>query len=155
MFKITLALATQACFIVCVCVFCIKDAPRVVPEREIFNWATLSVGEIVASMVDEWNMSMESWCKHTDRGQNHSEKNLSATLSTTNPTWTGLTLIPCLRDERPATFRLSYGTAKLVSCISYTPYVTNCWVILTNEVAERLLKRSWRIWGAFIFIMVY
>jgi hypothetical protein len=47
----------------------------------------------------EWN-----WQGKTD----NSEKNLSsATLSTTNPTWTD----PGLRIGRPATNRLSHGTA--------------------------------------------
>jgi hypothetical protein len=39
----------------------------------------------------------------------------SATLSTTNPTWTDLGSNPSLRSERPATNRLSLGTA-------------NCWL---------------------------
>jgi hypothetical protein len=36
----------------------------------------------------------------------------SATLSTTNPTWTDPGSKPGLRGERPATSRLSHGTAK-------------------------------------------
>jgi hypothetical protein len=36
----------------------------------------------------------------------------SATLSTTNPTWTDLGLYPDLRFKRPATNRLGHGTAK-------------------------------------------
>jgi hypothetical protein len=35
----------------------------------------------------------------------------SATLSTTNPTWTDLGLNPGLRSDRPVTNRLSRGTA--------------------------------------------
>jgi hypothetical protein len=35
----------------------------------------------------------------------------SATLSTTNPTWTDPGSNPGLRDERPANNRLSHGTA--------------------------------------------
>jgi hypothetical protein len=35
----------------------------------------------------------------------------SATLSTTNPTWTDPRLNPGLRGERPGTNRLSHGTA--------------------------------------------
>jgi hypothetical protein len=35
----------------------------------------------------------------------------SATLSTTNPTWTDLRSNPGLRGEKPATNRLSHGTA--------------------------------------------
>ena len=38
---------------------------------------------------------------------------LSATLSTTNPTWTDPGSNPGLRSERPATNRLSHGTATL------------------------------------------
>ena len=37
----------------------------------------------------------------------------SATLSTTNPTWTDPGSNLGLRDERPATYRLSHGTAFL------------------------------------------
>jgi hypothetical protein len=43
----------------------------------------------------------------------------SATLSTTNLTWTDQGSIPGLRGERPATNRLSHGTA-----------ITLCWKIL-------------------------
>jgi hypothetical protein len=38
----------------------------------------------------------------------------SATLSTTNPTWTDPGSNPDLRGERPATNRLSHGTAMLL-----------------------------------------
>jgi hypothetical protein len=38
----------------------------------------------------------------------------SATLSTTNPTWTDPGSSPGLRGERPATNRLSHGTAFVV-----------------------------------------
>jgi len=57
-----LAFATQACFIWCVyvCVFCIKDAPQVVPLRSIV-WTTLSVAWIVwrrrqTNGIWEWNV---------------------------------------------------------------------------------------------------
>jgi hypothetical protein len=44
-----------------------------------------------------------------------SEKNLpSATLSTTNPTWTDSVANPGLCGERPATKRLSDGTACII-----------------------------------------
>ena len=59
---------------------------------------------------------------------------MNATLFTTNRTWTGLTSNMCLRGDRPATDRLSHGTAKVVSCITYTPYVTTkSGVILTKS----------------------
>jgi hypothetical protein len=37
----------------------------------------------------------------------------SATLSTTNPTWTDLDANPGLRGKKPATNRLSYGMADI------------------------------------------
>ena len=49
---------------------------------------------------------------------------MNATLFTTNRTWTALTSSTCLRGDRPATDRLSHGTAEVVSYITYTPYVT-------------------------------
>jgi hypothetical protein len=42
----------------------------------------------------------------------------SATLSTTNPTWTDTGSNPGLRGERPAANRLSHGTAKMSVLIS-------------------------------------
>jgi hypothetical protein len=39
----------------------------------------------------------------------------SATLSTINPTWTDPGLNPGLRGERPASNRLSHGTARSVT----------------------------------------
>jgi hypothetical protein len=43
----------------------------------------------------------------------NSEKNLpTSTLSTTNPTWHDMVANPGLRDESPATNRLSHGTAE-------------------------------------------
>jgi hypothetical protein len=52
-------------------------------------------------------------CNEIDRGkQTYSGKNLlSATLSTTNPTWTDPGSNPGLRGKRPATNLLSHGTA--------------------------------------------
>jgi hypothetical protein len=49
------------------------------------------------------------------RGENRSTRGKScpsATLSTTNPTWTDPGPNPGLRGERPATNRLSHGMAK-------------------------------------------
>jgi hypothetical protein len=50
---------------------------------------------------------------YIDRGkQNNLEKiRLSATLSTTNPTWTEPGANTGLRNKRPAINRLNYGTA--------------------------------------------
>jgi hypothetical protein len=46
----------------------------------------------------------------------------SATLSTTNPTWTDPGSNPGLRGERPATNRLSHGTASVNTL--RLPYLT-------------------------------
>jgi hypothetical protein len=42
----------------------------------------------------------------------------SVTLSITNPTWTDPGSNPVLRDERPATNRLSHGTAPQVVTVT-------------------------------------
>jgi hypothetical protein len=44
-------------------------------------------------------------------GENPEKTYLSATLSTTNPTWLDLGLNPGRRGGKPATNRLSYGVA--------------------------------------------
>jgi hypothetical protein len=56
---------------------------------------------------------MEHRWNETDRGKPKfsGENCRSATLSTTNPTWTEPGLNPGLRGERPATNRVSHGTA--------------------------------------------
>jgi hypothetical protein len=49
----------------------------------------------------------------------------SATLSTTNPTWSVVESNPGLRGERPATDRLSYGTADCSYCSAVLQDDTN------------------------------
>jgi hypothetical protein len=51
-----------------------------------------------------------TWENRSNRGKTCP----SATLSTTNPTWTDLGSNPGLRGERPATNRLSHGTAFVI-----------------------------------------
>jgi hypothetical protein len=70
----------------------------------------------------------------------------SATLSTTNPTWTDQGSNPGLRDGRPATNRLSHGTA--------------CIVALVIEHANRILFPPhfiviWGLSGCIIFFPHY
>jgi hypothetical protein len=63
---------------------------------------------------------MESWWNDTDRGKTEElgEKTCpSATLSTTNPTWTDPGKNPGLCGGRPETNRLSHGMANCA--ISY------------------------------------
>jgi hypothetical protein len=59
---------------------------------------------------------MEHRWNEIDRGKPTTRKKTcpSATLSTTNPTWTDPGSNPGLRSERPETNRLSHGTAEVV-----------------------------------------
>jgi hypothetical protein len=68
---------------------------------------TVSCKDHVVSVVDEW-ISMEYWLDDTYRGK--LEYRWSATLSTINPTWTGLGSNPGFRSERSTTNRLSHST---------------------------------------------
>jgi hypothetical protein len=60
-------------------------------------------------------MNMEQWWNDIFAGETEvgllGENLPSATLSTTNPTWIDPGANPGLRGERPATNRLSHGTA--------------------------------------------
>jgi hypothetical protein len=62
---------------------------------------------------DDTRVNMEHRWNDINRGKpKDSEKSCpSATLSTTSPTWTALSTNQGLRDEKPATNRMSYGTA--------------------------------------------
>jgi len=54
-------------------------------------------------------MSMVEWWTERQGNQKYFEENVyNATLLTTNPTQTGLELIPGLYNERPTTNSLSY-----------------------------------------------
>jgi hypothetical protein len=60
---------------------------------------------------------MEQWWNDIFAGETEvlGENLPSATLSTTNPTWIDPGANPGLSGERPATNRLSHGTAKLAT----------------------------------------
>jgi hypothetical protein len=66
-------------------------------------------------------MNMEQWWNDIFAGETEvlGENLPSATLSTTNPTWIELGANPGLRSERPATNRLSHGTATKNSSVEY------------------------------------
>jgi hypothetical protein len=76
------------------------------------------------AVIDEYGAMVERYLQGKPK---YSERNLpSATLSTTNPTWIDPGSNPGLRGERPATNRLSHGTAddvqllkKFVSTLFY------------------------------------
>jgi hypothetical protein len=63
---------------------------------------------------------MEHRWNETDRGKPTTWRKTcpSATLPTTNPTWTDPESNPGLRGERPATNRLSHGTAYTLTYFS-------------------------------------
>jgi hypothetical protein len=61
-----------------------------------------------------WWMWSSRWNENWQGTPKYSEKTCpSASLSTTNPTWTNLGSNPGRRGGKPATNRLSYGTASL------------------------------------------
>ena len=64
---------------------------------------------------------MEHRWNEIDRGSRSTRREtwLSATLSTTNPTWTDPGSNPGLRDERTATNRLSHGTVLHMCCSAF------------------------------------
>jgi hypothetical protein len=62
----------------------------------------------------------------------------SATLSTTNPTWTGLGTNLSLRDERPPTNRLSHGTT-----VKSDWLVRFCGSLWSTPALERLNLTHW------------
>jgi hypothetical protein len=66
---------------------------------------------------------------------------LSATLSITNPTWTDPGSNPGLRRERPATDRLSHGTAKQSHC------TLGCDTVMVGTVPILMFTtlRSWNL----------
>jgi hypothetical protein len=81
-------------------------------------------------------MNMEQWWNDIFAGETEvlGENLPSATLFTTNPTWIDPGANPGLRGERPATNRLSHGTAFIftssdqnfiwISHFSYAYYTT-------------------------------
>jgi hypothetical protein len=71
---------------------------------------------------------MEQRWNDTDRGNRRTRRGTcpSATLCTTSPTWTALVAKPALHGEKPATNRLSYGTA-LVDSYSAGQEISCLW----------------------------
>jgi hypothetical protein len=78
---------------------------------------------IVPAPDDRWGWLWSNWWKEDWQGKpKYSEKTcLSATLSTTNPTWTDPGSNPGRRGGNPATNRLSYGAAPYQSKIHLSP----------------------------------
>jgi hypothetical protein len=69
---------------------------------------------IVPAPDDRWWVCSRRWNEKWQGKPKYSEKTCpSATLSITNPTWPDLSSNPGFRGGKPATNRLSYGTASL------------------------------------------
>jgi hypothetical protein len=68
-----------------------------------------------------FSILMEHRWNEIDRGSRSTRRKtwLSATLSTTNPTWTDPGSNPGLSDERTATNRLSHGTVLHMCCSAF------------------------------------
>jgi hypothetical protein len=82
----------------------------------------------------------------------------SATLSTTNPTWIDPGANSSLRGERPATNRLSHGTAAWLKYFTYhlllVPVLTPNYKqhILSPAKVKKMLFISWTLSDVFIWI---
>jgi hypothetical protein len=76
-------------------------------------------------------MNMEQWWNDIFAGETEvlGENLPSATLFTTNPTWIDPGANPGLRGERPATNRLSHGTA---FCYLFSLFVLIILLQITN-----------------------
>lgn len=59
------------------------------------------------------SLNTEHWWSDTDKKKCNTLRKTcpNATLTNTNPTWSGLGLNPDLRSDRPATNSLTHGTA--------------------------------------------
>jgi hypothetical protein len=76
----------------------------------------------------------------------------SATLSTTNPTWSDPGSNPGLRGERPATNRLSRDTTKYIHPFAmHTPHWVCCFKLL-NDVCLQQLHSASRLNNRILFI---
>jgi hypothetical protein len=114
----------------------------------LWNWA--ANGPTVHPP-DDTQVNMEQRWNDTDRGK---RKDLSsATLSTTNPTWTDLRANPGLRAKKPATNRLSYGTAYSWGYFSQHPLISKSSVLSSgslcvvrwNGICPLQLQSSWDV----------
>jgi hypothetical protein len=92
------------------------------------NWPILPAPD------DIWWMWNSRWNENWQVKPKYSEKTCpSATLSTINPIWPDMGLNPGRRDGKPATNRLSYGTARMGGQKSRLDYVEKrkvpypCW----------------------------
>jgi hypothetical protein len=73
----------------------------------------------------------------------------SATLSTTNPTWTDLGANPCLRGENPVTNRLNYATGQW-SRYDHSSQIQNFAVLNTG-----LMQSSEQLLGLRVFLSLF
>jgi hypothetical protein len=77
---------------------------------------------------EDWQYVMWRAVSESQRGK-RSVTCLSATLSTTNPTWTDPVSNSGLRGERPATNRLGHGTALFLGLLDVTAFRNHLFIL--------------------------
>jgi hypothetical protein len=99
---------------------------------------------IVPAPDDRWWVWSSRWNENCHRKPRYSEKTcLSATLSTTNPTWPALDSNPGRRCGKPATNRLSYSTTS-------SPSLWNNHFV---QIMKSSLRLAWEWWRKLIMTM--
>jgi hypothetical protein len=110
------------------------------------TWYVGHCRPIVPAPDDRWWLWSSRWNEDWQGKPKYSEKTCpSATLSNTNPTWPDLGSNPGRRGGKPATNRLSYGTA-LKSTTFW--YIMQCSPLKVNRRfggTYRLHLQDWRI----------
>jgi hypothetical protein len=97
------------------------------------TWYVGHCWPIVRASDDRWWLWSSRWNEDLQGTPKYSEKTCpSATLSTTDPTWPDLGSNPGRRGGKPATNRLSYGTAMLKGyvCIATLSCFINLYTFL-------------------------
>jgi hypothetical protein len=96
---------------------------------------------IVPAPVDRWWVWSSWWNESWQEKPNYSEKTChNATLSTTNPTRPGPCSNPGHRSRKPATNRLSCGTAAWANLLEITEFCIFSVLLATSRALEVTLK---------------
>jgi hypothetical protein len=108
------------------------------------TWYVGHCWPIVPAPDDRWWLWSNWWNEYWQGKLKYSEKSCpSATLSTTNPTCPDLGSNPGHRGWKPATNRLSYGTAyAAVSCIRTFNYLIKSIILASPTISVHLFHTS-------------